>query len=80
MSFSEAVKANAFSRANSRCECHRKEHNHLFGRCGSLLVTRRMAQFHHKHAVARGGSDTLSNCEVLCRTCHEKTDSYGRHK
>ena len=78
MAFSETVKAKAWERNNGRCECRRKEHGHPFGRCTSQLLFRSWAQFHHVHAKAKGGTDTLSNCEVLCKTCHEKTDSYGR--
>lgn len=32
---------------------------------------------HHKVSVVAGGSDTLSNCEILCMDCHKKTGSYG---
>lgn len=77
MAFTEQVKDQAFRRAGGRCECRRKEHSHLTGHCWSLM-SRSAAQFHHVHAFARGGTDALSNCEVLCRSCHKKTDSYGR--
>ena len=33
---------------------------------------------HHKTAAASGGSDTLSNCEILCIPCHKNTRTYGR--
>lgn len=32
---------------------------------------------HHRIAEAAGGDDTLSNCEVLCIPCHQKTATYG---
>lgn len=77
MPFNDNVKSQALRRAGGLCECRRKDHRHLFGRCMSL-VTRNSADFHHKHAAGQGGGDSLSNCEVLCRSCHKKTDSYGR--
>jgi 5-methylcytosine-specific restriction endonuclease McrA len=33
---------------------------------------------HHKVAVATVGSDSLSNCEILCIKCHKNTRTYGR--
>jgi 5-methylcytosine-specific restriction endonuclease McrA len=78
MPFSDKTKDEAFRRSGGRCECRRKLHKHLFGRCTSLL-SRHGAQFNHVHAQSQGGPDSLSNCEVLCRSCHERTASYGRH-
>jgi 5-methylcytosine-specific restriction endonuclease McrA len=76
MAFSETTKDAAFRRSGGRCECSRDRHPHA-GRCTTRL-TRQSAQFHHVHAQSQGGSDALSNCEVLCLTCHKATDSYGR--
>jgi 5-methylcytosine-specific restriction endonuclease McrA len=70
MAFSEITKIEALKRAGNRCQCVRPSHMHG-GRCKTAL-TKGSAEFHHKLAVASGGSDTLSNCEVLCRTCHAK--------
>lgn len=77
MAFSNETQRKARQRAGGFCECRRKEHAHIFGRCVSPLMISG-AEFHHKTAVNRGGSDGLSNCEVLCRSCHRKTNSYGR--
>jgi HNH endonuclease len=68
MAFSEATKIDALKRAGNRCQCVRTSHAHK-GRCKTTL-TKARAEFHHKTAVASGGRDTLSNCEVLCHTCH----------
>ena len=68
MAFSEITKESALSIAGNRCECTRISHTHT-DRCKTTL-TKSTAEFHHKTAVASGGSDSLSNCEVLCRTCH----------
>lgn len=78
MAFSEDVKVKAFKRSGGRCECRRKSHRHLLGRCMSPLLSRASAEFHHITAQAQGGSDGLSNCEVLCKSCHRQTASYGR--
>jgi 5-methylcytosine-specific restriction endonuclease McrA len=72
MAFSEATKTQAIKRAGYRCECKRGSHMHgRSGRCIKAL-TKGVAEFHHKLAVASGGGDGLSNCEVLCRPCHAR--------
>lgn len=78
MAFSEATKDAAFKRSGGRCECTRQQHSHS-GRCRTT-VTRPGAEYHHITAQSVGGSDGLSNCEVLCRTCHLGTASHGRHR
>lgn len=78
MAFSEDVKKAAYARAGGRCECNRKNHNHPSGRCTRRPASRQDGEFHHIKSVLAGGSDTLSNCEFLCKPCHKATDSYGR--
>ncbi len=77
MAFPESVKLAALRRSGYRCECKRRGHGH-YGRC-SAVVWRSTAEFHHVTAQSVGGSDALSNCEVLCGSCHRQTASYGRH-
>lgn len=77
MAFPQSVKDEAFSRSGGQCECQRSGHRHS-GRCPTTL-TQTSAQYHHKTAFAVGGRDVLSNCEVLCLSCHQQTESYGRH-
>lgn len=79
MPFPDAVQDQAFRRSGAQCECRRTAHpEHRVARCATRL-TRESVDFHHVAAVDKGGSDGLSNCEVLCRPCHRLTDSYGRH-
>ena len=56
--FSAKVKAAAAMRANGQCE-----------ECTRQLLT---GDFHYDHEIpdALGGSSDLSNCRVLCRSCH----------
>jgi 5-methylcytosine-specific restriction endonuclease McrA len=68
MAFSDSTKALAMVRANNQCECDRFSHTHT-GRCTTKLTSTN-TEYHHKTAVASHGSDMLSNCEVLCKTCH----------
>lgn len=68
MAFSEATKEQALASAGNRCECVRASHLHS-GRCTTTL-TKTSAECHHKTAVASGGGDGISNCEVLCHACH----------
>ncbi len=67
MAFSEQTKEEALKRAGGRCECERGSHSSHIARCHSSYKL----EFHHKTAVASGGSDALSNCEVLCHDCHQ---------
>lgn len=76
MAFPDSVKDAAFRRSMGKCECIRTTHAHR-GRCSALL-TRTTAEFHHITAQSVQGHDGLSNCEVLCSSCHKQTPSYGR--
>lgn len=76
MAFSDSTKDDAFARSGGRCECARSSHSHSGRRC-TRPVTRTSAQYNHRHAQSLGGIDGLSNCEVLCVTCHQLT--YTRH-
>jgi len=69
MAFSDETKRLAFNRAGGRCENEN---------CGRQLSWLGNWHAHHKHAVAAGGPDTLSNCQILCIPCHENTRTYGR--
>jgi len=80
MAFSSEVIVSAWSRSGSRCECERISHQHPYGRCPNRLASGRRGEdrkdgweAHHKVA---GGSDTLSNCEILCTPCHKLTRTY----
>ena len=83
MAFSESVKDQAFTRSGGRCECNRQHLDldapHHDGRCPNTF-TRHGGQWeaHHIVSVSAGGSDSLSNCEVLCLACHSLTRTYGR--
>ena len=82
MAFSDPVISDAWKRSGGRCECKRVTHDHPYGRCPNTLVWGRRGQDRsdgwEAHHRAAGGGDTLSNCEILCTPCHEKTRTYGR--
>jgi len=86
MAFSSSVIAAAWQRAGGRCECCRSTCSHGFYRCNKALNWYARGndydpggwEAHHKAAVASGGSDALSNCEILCIPCHKNTRTYGR--
>ncbi len=67
MAFTELTKMQALERAGYRCE-----------KCGKK-VTISTCEAHHKTSVLSGGSDNLSNCQILCIDCHKKTYTYGKH-
>lgn len=70
MAFPDSVVDQAWIDANGHCErCSRDLMKSSRG-----LETVMGWEAHHKTA---GGSDTVSNCEILCQDCHKKTQSYG---
>ena len=76
MAFPQSVVKQAWDKVNGHCN-----------RCGKQLVwnnrgddgQRGAWEAHHKLSQSHGGSDTLSNCEILCLNCHTNTKSYGKH-
>ena len=86
MAFSSSVIEAAWQRAGGRCECRRTYCGHSYLRCYKPLDWYARGndyapggwEAHHKTAVASGGDDTLSNCEILCISCHKNTYTYGR--
>lgn len=86
MAFSDKVIADAWQRSGGKCECGRVTCGHGRSRCNRQLSRDARGvddvpggwEAHHRTAVAAGGSDTLSNCEILCIACHKKTRTYGQ--
>ncbi len=80
MAFPESVVKQTWDRSGGRCECKRTTHGHS-GRCYRILLwTSRGKETSYgweAHHIVAGGSDTLSNCEILCQDCHKKTGTYG---
>lgn len=76
MAFSDLTRQQAFARAGGMCECTMTVCNHIHGRCYAPLGWDWHA--HHRHSQAAGGSDSLSNCQAMCVSCHERTRTYGR--
>lgn len=60
--FSKRTKRDAFARAKGHCE-----------KCSAKLWSGNV-EYDHEIECARGGTNDLENCVVLCLTCHkEKT-------
>ena len=83
MAFPESVVKEAWQRAGGKCECKRTTHDHAV-RCNKQLVLGNRGregngcwEAHHIVAIETGGSNTLSNCEILCFDCHSKTGTFG---
>lgn len=79
MAFSQQTIEQAWRRAGGRCECERRTHAHA-GRCSAPLVwTNRgrsgagACEAKHSVRLESGGSDALSNCEIMCWSCHRQT-------
>ena len=80
MPFSDTTISQAWIRAGGKCECTRSSHNHFFGRHGITLNWQNRGrngvdawEANHINRVESGGSDGLSNCEILCWDCHKMT-------
>lgn len=56
--FSAKVQAEAFARANGKCE-----------QCGGMLKPGQF-QYDHKKPHALGGENTIDNVQCLCTACH----------
>lgn len=83
MPFPDSIRGQAFARSGGRCECEREHLGmpaapHHGGRCQRTLAGVGGWEAHHVTAESVGGPDILSNCEILCVTCHQLTESYGR--
>lgn len=79
MAFSEEIVEEAWGNAGGKCECERSTHGHI-GRCGKVLMKSNRGreglmswEANHKVRQESGGSDDVSNCEILCWPCHKKT-------
>lgn len=81
MAFSEETVVAAWKRAGGACECRRMTHHHSYLRCNKELVWANRGsdvgkgswEAHHVTNVQSGGTDALSNCEILCWDCHKNT-------
>ncbi len=79
MAFSDETVRQAWQRAGGKCECTRKTHSHS-GRCNKTLSWGNRGrsgmgawEAHHRTSAESGGTDALSNCEILCWDCHSGT-------
>ena len=65
--FPDSVIQDAFSRCESKCErCNNTVHEYRRGDRASKNGWEALP-------VSASGGDTLSNCEILCFPCHDKT-------
>ena len=76
MTFPEPVQRLARQRANGTCECTQSSCPHYKG-CRA-----RGTEYHHKKPIEAGGTDEVSNCQLLCKACHRqihaKSENLGR--
>lgn len=80
MKFSKTTKDKAYKRSGGQCECERGDGLHPGHRCPERLKRHgEKINFNHLHADRLGGADEPSNCEVICRRCHKRTLTYGKH-
>ena len=81
MAFSREVVAEAWNRCGSRCACTRSAHGHT-GRCPQVLRREMRSKEGfggwEPGRIDPSGSETLSNCQILCQKCHKATLSHGR--
>jgi hypothetical protein len=82
-SFSDEVVRQAWGRSDGRCECSKNHPWHYLKRCPQKMVwnDRRAEKItgwvaHYKISQVKGGSETLSNCQIICRRCLVATRTY----
>jgi 5-methylcytosine-specific restriction endonuclease McrA len=81
VAFSDGTVKRAWNLAGGKCECRRITHDHPDIHCGRKLIWKNRGreggrgawEAHHLTELQNGGSDILSNCEILCWECHLKT-------
>jgi hypothetical protein len=71
MPFNSSVVQEAWRRSGSECECRMTIHKHLYVRCNNQLVWENRGKIGkhgcwEAHHIVAGGTDTVSNCEILC--------------
>jgi len=72
MSFPQSIIDQAWIDAKGKCEQCKKD----LSKASRGKETEVGWEAHHKTKTILG-SDTLSNCKILCQSCHKKTRSYG---
>jgi len=65
--FPEKIKKQRYDDVKGKCE-----------KCGKPFPIEE-CDAHHKHSIKSGGSNAYSNCKILCKPCHKKTLTYGKH-
>jgi len=75
MSFSEETTKQAWNRSGGECENANCDTSLPWESRGSEVAGGWEA--HHIQSVESGGSDNLSNCQILCQPCYKKTHTYG---
>ena len=82
MAFSHETVYRIWRRADGRCECRRPMHDHGHARCNRFLVWESRGREDRgaweAHHIDANKGDTPHNCEILCRDCYKKTESFGK--
>jgi hypothetical protein len=77
MTFSEDVVRKAWDRAGAQCECNRRTHKHFYTPCGKQLSYDKRGRIGQggweANQVTLGAGEALSNCEILCWDCYDKS-------
>ena len=81
MPFPLSIVEAAFTRSGGHCECRRETHSsHQFHPCHKSLIKDSWRsdgtgawEAAHRTPAEAGGSEALSNCEVLCLPCYRLT-------
>lgn len=66
--FSKRTKLDAWARSGGHCECG----------CGVKIISGDGPEYDHKIEVALGGDNSLENCVVLRKRCHDAKTSKRR--
>lgn len=77
--FPQSVIDAAWTRAKGRCECTENCHS-AYNPHNKQLDPKNTTpgMKWEAHHINSDGEPVLSNCKILCVSCHENTRSYGR--
>jgi len=75
MAFPQSVIEQAYKLSGHKCQCSRKTCGHK-GPCYEPLDE---GNWHARYKIPAigGGTDTVSNCEILCTPCYKNAQTSG---
>lgn len=72
--FTQTTINQAYNRQKNRCAMCGEDFDRLWIKYAEVSFA------HHILRVADGGAHDISNCVILCETCHQQAHNWGRYR